>query len=338
MTAVVDGARHGHYYHANSNNARMGRGSVFIAQAKLVIPKPLKKELNQQLAQIQQENAKKKGKEFSGGRHHRFMTKHQIDFLTQDADKVEVVPQRPHRKGITYKPVADDATANEADLGELSDDEKEFFGVGGKTKPRAQSKKSVLKQSNKLTVSQSVQVLPGLDSVTGGLPPKKVLQRSSANAAVMGKAISKATTMYGKDKRGSKPKAYAARRGRDRPNGSTAGFSRTGTFDSTISTESESSPHSTKRAKTLNIETNSADLPPPPPPPASGPATLTPLLQSRTTRTGSDPPAASPIVVEEAIHRLSVQRRRSFGGSVSGKSKDDYFKAPHHHVHVEDTG
>ena len=321
ITKCIDDARHGHYYHASSRNARMGRGSVLISQASLQIPKQLKKELNKELSVIHMDqsldNKKKKGK------HQRFKTKHQIALLT-DSDKLQVAPERGNTSNAEVAIYGGRQRRKQSKYGmfsystgsggpfqpedDLSDDEKEFFGIS----TNKNNKGSHLK------VSQSVAILPGL----GGL----VNNKNSNNQ------IQRATTSYNQQKRGTKPKMYAKR---------TKG----------AKSVQENSPIDHNRAATAAVPsygqiTNNMEFPPPPPLPSNATmpsnTALPPntILASKTSHTSerrlSDPPPAPSPVVEATQQRLSIARRRSFGGSISNKFALNNTEMMKHMEYAED--
>lgn len=300
ITKCIDNARHGHYYHANSRNARKGRGSVLISQASLQIPKQLKKELNKELSVMHMDQSLDDKKKNKKGKHQRFKTKHQIALLT-DSDKLQVAPERGNTSNaelaiyggrqrrkqskygmFSYSTGSGGALEPEDDL---SDDEKEFFGISKN-------------KSNHLKVSQSVAVLPGLDNV------------------VDAPQIQRAGTSYNAEKRGTKPKMYAKR-------------------SNAAQSMQPSSAIDHNRAATAAVPSfgqisNNMGIPPPPPPSSSAPQQqqqmpppIPPqtILASKTSHTSerrlSDPPPAPSPVVEATQQRLSVARRRSFGGSIS---------------------
>merc|ERR1719206_737987 len=97
LTKCVINARSGHYFHASAGSARMGRGSVLIAQAKLYIPKALKKELNRELALLHMpqtlgKTVKKKNMRFSEKMQHDLLT------MAQTANQGAFVAHRSRRE------------------------------------------------------------------------------------------------------------------------------------------------------------------------------------------------------------------------------------------------
>ena len=187
---------------------------------------------------------------------------------------------------------------------DLSDDEKEFFGISKK-------------KGKHIKVSQSARGLPGLDTVINN----------------NGKQIKKAGTNYNKFKRDSNPKRYAKRNN-----------------NKGLPKLQASDPVDHNRAATAAIPnygqiTNNMNFPPPPPPssapqsqqppPPPFPATLSHTTSGRHRRL-SDPPPVSSAVVEATQERLSIARRRSFGGSISGKSALNNNEMMKHVEYVQD--
>lgn len=117
LLECADNARSGHYFHSNSSSARMGRGSVLIARAKLQIPKTLKKELNKELAVIHMPQTLESPSKRSMKKHQRFGTQQQIDLLTLTTN---------NDPRFTLSTDSKPGTFSEDEEG-LSDDEKDFF-------------------------------------------------------------------------------------------------------------------------------------------------------------------------------------------------------------------